>query len=197
MFEITNMNINFIGDWDGTGKCSTFHGESDCYADTYNLCGAAVAPANKSWAFTHCMYANQQALCADTVTDDGECGAGDYHAEYFDPVVGNCSDIAEFTSQEYSDLSACAIDADTGTMAQEGIDLLVNSFKTSTNDNPSPMDMWVAVGNHYLVSTNYENNDDWAIAVRDAVCAVYQMSNPNDDSLPTICNPFATTAKKN
>ena len=25
--------------WNGTGTCTTHHGESDCYADLYNLCG--------------------------------------------------------------------------------------------------------------------------------------------------------------
>lgn len=56
-YDIIDLDIEFIGDaqaasWDGTGKCSTHHGESDCYADVYNLCGVNVVGGNRSWIFT-------------------------------------------------------------------------------------------------------------------------------------------------
>lgn len=68
MYDLVNLDIEYVGDssaenWNGTGKCSTHHGESDCYADVYNLCGSVAVGGDKAWKFTECMFELQVCSC--------------------------------------------------------------------------------------------------------------------------------------
>ena len=63
--DIVALDLNFLGGsaydddigvWNGTGSCTTHHGESDCYADIYNLCTRSVTKGY--WPVTECLFQN-------------------------------------------------------------------------------------------------------------------------------------------
>jgi hypothetical protein len=193
MIDIIDLDIEYIGDgsaqdWNGTGKCSTHHGESDCYADIYSLCAVHVASSFKSWKFTECMFEMQGDLCADTFNPaQGECGASDYNPAYFSPVISNCTEIASFTEVEVSSLSECAIDPVTGLMGGEGKQLLLNSFGISAMADPVHQSLWVYIEGDLFLSDGFSTLADWGVAVRQTVCSTYATKN-NTESLPAACN---------
>ena len=104
MADLVDLDLNFVGGsaydddigvWNGTGTCTTHHGESDCYADLYSLCvrEATEGVVADYWPFTECMFSSQGELCADSWNGE-DCGASAYNATLFDAVVSKCSAAA-------------------------------------------------------------------------------------------------------
>ena len=78
MLGIVDYETHFMGDWNGTGACTSHHGSQCCYTDAANLVAAHVADQAKAWSFVHCMFSNQKSLCPKTWDDDKEeCGTED------------------------------------------------------------------------------------------------------------------------
>ena len=113
MLGIVDYETHFMGDWNGTGACTSHHGSQCCYTDAANLVAAHVADQAKAWSFVHCMFSNQKSLCPKTWDDDKEeCGTEDHDDATFQAVKASCTASAKFSDDELK-----AFDAALGTLS--------------------------------------------------------------------------------
>ena len=142
--DIVALDLNFLGGsaydddigvWNGTGSCTTHHGESDCYADIYNLCTRSVTKGY--WPVTECLFQNQPKLCPlSWDAEEGACGSDDYDAEAFDPVIANCT--SGLSEDEVALIIECAVSGDSHeAMGDLGRQLLVDNFAASAEADPT------------------------------------------------------------
>lgn len=194
--DVVALDLNFLGGsaydddigvWNGTGTCSTHHGEADCYADVYNLCARQAAGdqgVSGYWPFTECMFASQGELCPDTWTGE-DCGASAYNASAFDAVVARCS--ASMGEAAAAAVVECAVAGSShGSMADAGKQLLVDNFAASEEGDPSGHPVWIVVDGTLVDENAYADVDAWGVAVLASVCESYQKKNPST-ALPDAC----------
>ena len=196
MADIVALDLNFLGGsaydddvgvWNGTGTCTTHHGEADCYADVYNLCARQVTGdvVSQYWPFTECMFASQGELCPDTWTGE-DCGASAYNATAFDAVVARCS-AAMGDAAAAAAVVECAV-AGSGhdAMAAAGKQLLLDDFAASEKGDPSGHPVWIVVDGTLVDGNDFADVDAWGAAVLSSVCESYQKKNPST-ALPDAC----------
>lgn len=195
---MVNLSLNFLGGsahdddigvWNGVGTCETFHGESDCFADLYNLCARKVVPDLSSfWPFTECLFASQQDLCPDTwvvVDGVGQCGASNYSAAVFDPVVEKCGGQAGWDFNTLSSVFQCAVGGDDhAEMSSGGSQLLADNFAASQELDPVGTPFWINVSGTFVDEASYSTPEDWGDAVLAAVCSAYAGEAPPSPACP-------------
>lgn len=130
------------------------------------------------------MFDLQGELCG---VPGGPCQQADYNAAFFEPVIANCSLIANFTNDETFDLNDCAIDSSSGIMATEGTNLLLASFASTSSNDPSGQSLWVIINGVTLISDSYDTIGEWGDAVLKSVCSNYAATN-SGTSLPEACS---------
>lgn len=192
-----DLDLNFLGGsaydddigvWNGTGVCITHHGESDCYADLYNLCARNITGGELAayWPFTECIFMNQANLCLDTWdTANEECGASDYDPISFDAVIANCSNVAGMAPDVATAVVNCAVNGDHTGMAADGSKLLVRNFEASASSDPEGKPSWITVAGELVDENDYETVDAWGDAVLAAVCSAYE-----GNDVPAACGTF-------
>ena len=182
MLGIVDYETHFMGDWNGTGACTSHHGSQCCYTDAANLVAAHVADQAKAWSFVHCMFSNQKSLCPKTWDDDKEeCGTEDHDDATFQAVKASCTASAKFSDDELK-----AFDAALGTLsAGDWVhDALVADYAFTTNNNPgAPHPGWSVVNGEFLDSGKYAPDGvEWAADVVSKICAAYA-----GDTKPAAC----------
>jgi len=193
--NIVDFDLSFLGGsaheddpvpvYNGTGTCETHHGESDCFADAYNLCAqheVGVGSLARWWAFTECMFNSQGDLCPESWDGDA-CGADAYSAAYFDPVVETCLDSAGLSADQGNAIVNCAVSEDHEEMNESSKSLLVNSFQTNAELDPAGKPMWIYVDDKFIDAADYDTPEEWGNAVFAAVCAAY-----TGDAPPAACS---------
>ena len=202
MKDIVNLDINFLGGsaydddigvWNGTGACSTHHGESDCYADLYNLCARSTSNETLEvyWPFTECMFESQGNLCPDSWTGE-DCGASAYNSTAFDAVFTKCS--SKLGKDAADAILDCAVTGAHDAMAAFGKQLLVDNFATSAQSNPAGKPIWINVDGKLVDEAAFETPDAWGDAVLEAVCSAYMELNAASPA-PSACYESAAKAK--
>lgn len=185
-----DLDLNFLGGsaydddigvWNGTGPCTTHHGESDCYADVYNLCARKITGDDLAayWPFTECIFNNQANLCTDT-WDVSECGASDYDPVAFDTVVANCSTVAGMAPEVATAVITCAVNEDHTGMSDIGSELLASNFAASASIDPEGKPSWITVAGELVDENDYETAEAWGDAVLAAVCKAYEGNDTPD-----------------
>lgn len=179
MDEIVDYTTHFMGDWNGTGACTSHHGSQCCYVDASNLAAAHVVDQAKSWSFTRCMFSNQEGLCPKTWDGDKqECGTEAYDAPTFSYFASECMDSAGFTRDEHA-----AVDAAMGSLSPSDWvhDALVADYAYTTKNDPgAPHPAWVVVDGDFVDSGTPKDRDpkEWAAAVVKKICDAYAGDKP-------------------
>lgn len=188
--DIVALDLNFLGGsaydddigvWNGTGSCTTHHGESDCYADIYNLCTRSVTKGY--WPVTECLFQNQPKLCPlSWDAEEGACGSDDYDAEAFDPVIANCT--SGLSEDEVALIIECAVSGDSHeAMGDLGRQLLVDNFAASAEADPEGKPVWINVNGKLVDDADFDTPEAWGDAVLAAICDAYTGSN-----VPAACS---------
>lgn len=195
--DVIDLDLHFLGGsayddtpvWNGTGACTTHHGESDCYADIYNLCARQESGNNLTayWPFTYCMFASQELLCPDTWNSTTlECGASPYSSTAFDPVVAACS--AELDVDTANKITRCAVSSDHQSMGDEGFNILAEDFNSAAEADPAGTPVWINVAGALIDEHAFATPEEWADGVLLAICEAYSGASP-----PAACSNGPST----
>lgn len=192
--DIVELDLNFLGGsaydddigvWNGTGSCTTHHGESDCYTDVYNLCTRSETGRDLSsyWPVMECLFENQPKLCPlSWDAEEGACGSDDYDAEAFDPVIANCT--SGLSDDVVASIVACAVSGDSHeAMGESGKQLLVNNFAASAAADPQGKPVWINVAGNLVDEADFDTPEAWGNAVLAAICDAY-----TGTSVPAACS---------
>jgi hypothetical protein len=201
--DLVDLDLNFVGGsaydddigvWNGTGTCTTHHGESDCYADLYNLCvrEATEGVVADYWPFTECMFSSQGELCADSWNGE-DCGASAYNATLFDAVVSKCSAAAGLSSAAADALLDCAVTGSHSGMADAGKQLLLDDFAAAAEADSQGSPVWINVDGKLVDEKAYTDVDDWGKAVLEAICDSSAAKNPGS-TLPSACSASSSSS---